>query len=638
MNKVLSLSLLLLSLAFFSAEAQERDMQKANKKFQQYAFVDSQQLYLKVANEGYESADLFGKLGDAFYFNADYAEAAQWYAKLVEKFPSETTPDQLFRYAQALRAEENYDLSKKYLTQYNERVADGEVYDSTVVAEARKGYMRGTYTVEKAGINSKGYSDFSPAYYGEKLLFASTRDTGTYTTRVHKWNEQPFLDFYTADLNDGKASNPQKLQGKINTPYHESSAVLSADGSTLYFTRNNYTKEQYKESKSGTNKLKIYQSKKDADGKWSEAEEVSFDSDDYTVAHPALSPDGKTMYFASDMPGSLGQSDLWKVAINDDGSFGIPQNLGSKVNTPGRENFPYVSANGNIYFSTDGRPGLGGLDVYVIDAQTNTMYNVGEPINSEKDDFSFIINEEDNTGFFATNRSNDPLDDDIYGFIKTGCESIVNITVIDKVSKEPLPGATVGIRDINNDLVESGEAVAPDALYVFDDPDCGSDYFARAEMEGYNTAEKHFMVPDTSTELNVTIELEPSVTEIPPGFDIGKLLNPILFDFDKSNIRPDAAVELAKVIEVLKEYPTLKIDVRSHTDSRGSDSYNLALSQRRNDSTIKYIIEKGGISPDRVTGRGYGETQLVNECSNGVDCSAAQHQLNRRSEFIVMED
>ena len=266
------------------------------------------------------------------------------------------------------------------------------------------------------------------------------------------------------------------------------------------------------------------------------------------------------------------------------------------------------------------------------------MYNVGEPINSEKDDFSFIINEDSNTGFFASNRANDPLDDDIYGFVKTGCESIVTVNVIDKTTQEPLVGAMVGIRNIDNELLESGEAVAPDATYVFDEPDCGSDYFARAEMEGYNTAEKHFMVPETSSNLTVTIELEPTITEIPPGFDIGKLLNPILFDFDKSNIRPDAAVELAKVIEVMKEYPSLKIDVRSHTDSRGSDSYNMALSQRRNDSTIKYIIEKGGISPDRLTGRGYGETQLVNECSNGVDCSAAQHQLNRRSEFIVMED
>ena len=345
MKKILSLTLLLF-IVFPSAQAQEKEMQRANKKFQQYAFVDSQKLYLSVANEGYESADLFGKLGDAFYFNADYDEASQWYGKLLEKFPEEATPDQIFRYAQALRAEEKYDESKQLIARYNERVTNdssGSVYDSTVVAEARRGYIRGTYSIEKLGINKVGYSDFSPAYYGEKLLFASTRDTGTFTTRVHKWNEQPFLDFYTADLSDGKASHVEKLKGKINTPYHESSAALSPDGNTIYFTRNNYTKEQYGQASTGTNKLKIYRSTKDKDGKWKEAEELPFDSDEYTVAHPALTPDGKTMYFASDMGGSLGQSDLWKVAVNDDGSFGVPENLGPKVNTPGRESFPFVS-------------------------------------------------------------------------------------------------------------------------------------------------------------------------------------------------------------------------------------------------------------------------------------------------------
>lgn len=638
MKRFLATALLaLLTLSF--TQAQEREMQRANKKFQQYAFIDSQQLYLRVADAGYESADLFGKLGDAFYFNAKYAKASEWYAKLVEKFPNEVTPDHYFRFAQSLRAEDKYAQSVEMIDRYNAIVSEEErlVYNETAVKENQMQFIPDSYTISKLGINAKGFSDFSPAFYGDgQILFASTRDEGSFSKKIHGWNKQPFLDLYTADVTKDSIFNPQKLDGKINTRYHESSAVISPDGNTMYFTRNNYTKDEYRKAASGTNKLKLYKSTKNANGKWQEAVELPFNSDEYTVAHPALNADGTMLYFASDMPGSLGQSDIWSAAINADGSYGEPENLGNLINTPGRETFPFMASNGDLYFSTDGRSGLGGLDVYVQEAETNEIHNLGKPINSDKDDFSFIVDQDSNTGYFASNRANDPLDDDIYSFVVNPCESQLIVKVIDKDSREPLAKAKIELRNTANDLLQTDETTAR-GEYNFIDKPCGENYFVRVIAEGYNVEEKRVSLPSDPKGTTVTFELVKTVTEVTPGYDIAKLLNPILFDFDKSYIRPDAAVELAKVIEVMKEYPQLRIDVRSHTDSRGNDAYNMALSQRRNDATIKYIVEKGGIDPDRLTGRGYGESQLLNDCGNGAQCTEAEHQLNRRSEFIVME-
>lgn len=642
MNSILRLLIILFVIAPISSlQSQEKLMERANKKFDQYEFVDSQKIYLRLAEEGYESADLFARLGDAYYFNADYANAAIWYERLVNSYAEETTPDQYFRYAQALRSEENYEQSKVMLDRYDQMLeADSRegMYGRADVEEARKGYIRGTYNLEKLRVNALGYSDFAPAYYGEKLLFASTRDSGSFTKKVHKWNNQPFLELYTTSRDGSEV--PVKLKGAVNSPYHESTAALSPDGNTLYFTRNNYTDNDYASDPNGTNKLKIYKSVKNEDGEWEEAMELPFNSNDYSVSHPSISQDGKILYFASDMPGTLGASDLWKVTINENGAYGEIENLGSKINTPGRETFPYISTDGDLYFSSDGRPGLGGLDVFVLDQDDATVYNVGEPVNSPQDDFSFIIDDSDNTGYFASNRGNDPLDDDIYSFIKEACESTVLIKVVDANTNEPLSGARISIRNEDNEVVATGETSGVDATYLFENPDCEENYFIRAELEEYATAEKSVSVPKESTDLEVTIMLEKAGFELEPGSDIAQSLNlnPIYFDFDKSNIRPDAAVELAKIIAVMKEYDDIRLDVRSHTDSRGNDTYNEALSERRNKSTINYIANEGGISRDRLSGRGYGESQLLNECSNGVECTAEQHQLNRRSEFIIMQN
>ncbi len=619
------LALFSLMLSATILHAQERNLKRANSKFDQYAFIDSQKLYLKVIESGYHSADLYSRLGDAYYFNANYEDAARWYKNLEEQYPQEINTDHYFRYAQSLRAIKQYDDSQKILAIYNNkiRLEKGEEY----VISQNEDYAPASYEIDKLLINAKGYSDFAPSYYGEKMLFASARDTGGLSKRRHKWNDQPFLDLYESD-----SVSVTKMRGGINTKYHESTAVNTADGNTLYFTRNNFTKGDYAKDKKGINRLKIYRSKKDSNDKWSKAEELSINSDEFTTAHPALSPDGKTLYFASDREGTLGSSDLWKVNLEEDGTLGTPVNLGGLINTSGRETFPFVASNGDLYFSSDGRFGLGGLDIYVRPINSEVVYALEKPINSSKDDFTFIINEIENTGYFASNRNNNPLDDDIYSFKRKSCEASVSIIVQDEKGNN-LEASEITFIDLDNKLIK--KAVLGATAYAFEEAICGTSYRVRGEKEGFATSEKQFTIPVKSDVQTIVLTLKETVTKLVPGKDIGKLLNPIVFDFDKSKILAPAKIELAKVIELMKQYPNLRIDVRSHTDSRGNGGYNLKLSERRNKETIDYIVQQG-ISRDRLSGRGYGEQMLLNDCGNISNCSEEDYQLNRRSEFIIV--
>jgi outer membrane protein OmpA-like peptidoglycan-associated protein len=350
------------------------------------------------------------------------------------------------------------------------------------------------------------------------------------------------------------------------------------------------------------------------------------------------------LYFASDMTGSRGQSDLWRVEVNEDGTFGSPENLGPKINTEARETFPFVTSENILYFSSDGHPGLGGLDVFATKLSylpySGKVLNVGRPINSEMDDFTYIISEKTRQGYFASNRSADPGDDDIYAFkenrrLPFDCIQAITGTVRDKITNELLAGATVRVIDENN--IEIGSSIT-DAQGDYEITlDCNQGNFVRASREGYIPSEEYLSPSDGKPRI-IDFYLEPETITAGYGDDLAKLLqlSTIYFDFDKWNIRPDAEIEIQKVIAAMEKYPSLKVKVNSHTDSRGPDAYNLWLSQKRADATVRYMISKG-IAPERLTGEGFGETLLINQCANGVRCSDADHELNRRSEFIIME-
>ncbi len=638
--------LLVLLLASSLLQAQQQQLHRANQAYEAYAFKPAQDIYRKVLDRGFESADLYKRLGNAYYFNAEYAEAANMYDSLIVKYESEAGADYFFRFAQALRSTGNNQLADSIMGRFaamSRNLADARATmfedDRDYMAEIEANSER--YAMDTFQFNSR-YSDFAPAFYKTGMLFSSDRDTGNLARYRHTWNQRDFLDLYEVNADSASRGTPVKLNG-VNTRYHESTSVVSPDGSTLYFTRTNLVNEKRAADEEGVVRLKIYRARL-IDGVWGEIEDLPFNNDSYSVAHPALSPDGKVLYFASDMTGSRGQSDLWRVVIKDDGTFSSPENLGPKINTEARETFPFVTSDTTLYFASDGHPGLGGLDIFAVKLAylsfEGKVLNVGRPVNSAMDDFTYIISDSTKRGFFASNRPGGEGDDDIYSFLETrplefDCVQAITGTVRDKITNELLVGATVRVIDENNN--EIGSAITDGEGKYKITLDCNQGNFVRASREGYIPSEEYLPASDGKPRI-MDFYLEPETIMAGYGDDLAKLLqlSTIYFDFDKWNIRPDAEIEIQKVIAAMEKYPSLKIKVNSHTDSRGPDAYNLYLSQKRAEATVRYMVSKG-IAAERVTGEGFGETRLINGCANGVRCSDADHEMNRRSEFIILE-
>jgi outer membrane protein OmpA-like peptidoglycan-associated protein len=617
-----------------------RIMEKADERYKQYSFSPAIDIYKKVLDKGYTSADLLKKLGNSYYFNAKYQEAAEIYKKLKATYPDQMSVEDVFRYAQSLKSVGEYDDAAKIMASFKEMTSSMVDYDEDYMAKIEKN--SGRYSVKQFPYNSK-YSDFAAAYYEEGLIFASDRDTGNFARYRHTWNARDFLDLYKVNADSISNNKVVKLGGEVNTRLHESTSVVSKDGSTMYFTRNNFFDGRKKKDEEGIIRLKIY-SAENIDGIWTNIVELPFNSDSYSVAHPMLSPDGKKLYFVSDMPGSLGESDIFVTEIIGDGTYGPIKNLGSNINTMARETFPFISTDGVLYFSSDGHQGLGGLDVFATkiayNDYTQPVVNVGRPINTPKDDFSYIYDPGDQTGYFSSNRDGGMGDDDIYEFVENeplmlDCIQEITGTVRDRISNEVLAGATVKIIDEENNEVSS-TITDSNGNYILE-LDCSKGNFVRASRDGYVPAEEYLPISDGKPKI-VDFYLERDLVTGGFGDDLAKLLqlSTIYFDLNKYNIRPDAEIEIQKVIVAMEKYPSLKIKVNSHTDSRGVDAYNLWLSQKRAQSTVDYMVSKG-ISSERLKGEGFGETRLVNNCANGVQCSEEQHQLNRRSEFIIYE-
>lgn len=624
-----------------SAFSQKKDIQKANKKFDKYAYIDAREIYLKVVEDGYESAQIFKNLGDTYYFNSDYSNAAKWYYKLVNQFPDETEPIYYYKAAQSLKSlgksQEAHDLLQDYLAKggtefvVNNYIDDPE-YLKSVIFDSRH------FAVETVAVNSPT-SDFGPAFYmNNRVIFASAGKT--VTPKFDDWTQEPYLDLFIADRNaNGELSSAVRIGGDVNTDYNESTPTFSKDGNTMYFTRNQILdgkKAFDKTTKFKTLKLAIYKATRAGENTWKNVVELPFNNDGYSVAHPALSPDEKRLYFSSDMPGSIGMNDIWFVDILANNTYGTPVNLGSTVNTGGRDSFPFISDNNNLYFSSDGRSGLGGFDIFVTSLDEKGMpgavQHLGEPSNSAKDDFGFIINEKDRIAYFSSNRSGNrgSADDEIY-LIRESCNITVKGIVFDETTKEPIADAQVSLLDDNNQLVNQTTS-GIDGTYSFI-AGCGIQYTVRGVKEDYTPYETTIKTPFVTGTVDVPIPLQRIGCD-PNDLNCILKLQPIYFDFDKSFIRPDAEIELAKILAALREYPQINIDIESHTDSRGNDSYNLALSERRAQSTLKWLVGKG-IDKKRLSAKGYGETRLINKCSNGVKCTAEEHQLNRRSMFII---
>lgn len=638
------LFLILISSSFLSTYSQQAKINSGDKKYDNYAYVDAIKTYEKVASKGYKSEDMFKKLGNSYYFNSDFEGAAKWYGELFA-LNTNLEPEYYYRYAQSLKSTGDISKANKLFDEFSTKSKNdtrAKFYKSDINYLDEIKTNSGRYKIEDAGVNSK-YSDYGSFVHNNKLYFASARDTGNFSQRKHKWTGEYFTNIYNADVNSetGNTTKVNKFKSAINTKFHEASPAFTKDGKTVYFTRNNYIDGKKGKDDNKITLIKIYKATLDEKNKWSNITELPFNSNNYSTGHPALSPDEKTLYFSSDMPGSIGQSDLYKVSINSNGGYGTPENLGNTINTEGKETYPFVTNENEIYFSSDGHPGLGGLDVFVAniedDGKISNVQNVGGDVNSPKDDFAYIIDTATRRGYFSSNKDGGQGSDDIYKFLETRrlkCIQELEGIITDSETGIILPGTKLTLFD--NQMAVKNSTVS-DGLGKYSFPvECGKSYNVRAEKPEYNTKELSVTIARTNGKTNLPIALEKATCKVTVGDDLGKCfgIKMIYFDLNKANIREEAALDLEKILVVLNDYPTMKLDIRSHTDSRASNEYNNILSDKRAKSTIKWLI-KNGVASDRLSGKGYGETQLLNKCSDGVQCTEEEHQINRRSEFII---
>jgi outer membrane protein OmpA-like peptidoglycan-associated protein len=631
-------------------ESKSKLVKRADEYFNKMWYAEAAKLYelaLKKNNEAY-TYDVLKKAGDAHYFNTDMQKAYKWYNILYENYESEMSSDYLFKYAHSSKGTGNYKRSKRLMKLYNRKLAGKKIEKNSELNEiVLDGLLRmdDRFDVKNINVNSK-YSEFSPMYYnGDEIVYASAKESSIFNTRRYKWNNQPYLDLYVAKVNEESQDlkNAIKFSNEINTKYHEASVAFSPDNKTMYFTRNNYGKK-LKRDKNGINNLKIYRSKK-INGEWTKADEVSFNSDDYSTGHPALSKDGKQLYFVSDMPGSIGETDIFVVDVLGDGSFSSPRNLGPEINTEHKEMFPFINEK-KLYFSSDGHVGLGGLDVFEVAFDDEVGFlevrNVGKPINSKKDDFSFIVNEDTQEGYFASNRAGGKGDDDIYSFktlqieeIPTNTNAISGI-VTELVGGDIMPNALVQLLDENNIKLKEMET-DENGSFVFEDLESDKRYVLKTTKGSYFDDTR-----DAATKNNEIVNVDVSMRKLNDMIavedGIRKLKTEMIhFNFDKSFIRKDASLELDKLVAVMNDSPNMVIKIESHTDSRGDAIYNKYLSDKRAKSTREYIIARG-IDPSRIESAiGFGEEQLLNGCDGSVRCTEEQHYLNRRSEFIIVD-
>jgi outer membrane protein OmpA-like peptidoglycan-associated protein/tetratricopeptide (TPR) repeat protein len=615
-----------LTLSFVMASgllsAQNKDTKVADKLFDRYEYVDAANEYLKLAQNGKGDTYVFKQLADSYYSIFNTKEAVKWYAKAVaQKQDAET----YYKYAQMLKSEGNYAESDKQMKQFASMVPNDQRAKAFTSNPNYLPTLKGQtklFDVSKSDISSDK-TDFGAVLTNDNsVYFSSARNT---SRRNSNWNEEPYLDLYKATYNSNGTISEAVAVSNLNTKWHDGPASVSADGKTMYygsesFNEKEYTKDKAKKSKFG--KIYLYKATFEG-GQWTNSKPLPFNNAAYDVRNPSLSKDGKTLYFSSNMPGGFGAEDIWKVTINGD-TYGKPENLGSKINTEANESFPFITEDNILYFSSNGKEGFGGLDVFKIDLnKASEVINIGAPINTEKDDFSFTYNTNKKVGFFSSNRTGN---DDIY---KADPVCAVQAIAVVKDAKTGIviEQAKVVLVDAKEKTV-GNQTTAVNGKAAFG-VNCNTAYSFQISKQGYESGVFGIAKTDGGE-----VVVEALLTPIMPIITEKEvILQPIYFEYDKSNITQEGAAELDKLVQVMNEYPTMVIFAKSHTDQRGSDRYNLNLSDRRAKSTVQYLVSKG-ISKERISGQGFGESEPKVTCDI---CTEEQHAQNRRSEFLIVK-
>ncbi|MEY3498995.1 MAG: hypothetical protein RL308_664 [Bacteroidota bacterium] len=605
--------------------AQNKDTQIADKLFKKLEFIAASEAYLKLVDAQKADGYVYRQLADCYYNIYNTKEAAKWFAKATEE---KQDSELYYRYAQMLKANGNYAESNKQMQKFAAMQPNdlrAKAFNENPNYIPRLLDQTKSFDLKALDINSDK-SDFGAILQDNTIYFTSARNP---SGKTYGWTKEPFLDIYKADLNeDGTITNSVPVK-ELNSKYHDGSVTISQDGNTIYFTSDSFRENSFEKDKA--NKLKLGRNNLFKatleNGKWTNITSLPFNSKDYSTGNPSLSKDGKTLYFSSNMPGSIGGVDIWKVAISETGSYGTPENLGKKVNTEGNESFPFITSEKVLYFSSDAKQGLGAMDVYSIDLKGNAdAKNVGKPVNSEKDDFAFTFNESKNIGFVSSNRNGN---DDILGLLPV-CNYEVNTIVTNLKTGTILADAKVSILDDKNNVIATEQSNAKGEVSY--KVECEKNYTIQAAKDGFES--NSFIVTKSnnkggSTKVDAALNpIEVIITETEV------ILNPIYFEYNKSNITQQGAFELDKLVQVLKNNDKLVIFAKSHTDNRGSDKFNLLLSDKRAKATVQYIISKG-IDTSRISGKGYGETEPKVDCKE--NCTEEEYSQNRRSEFLIVK-
>ena len=621
----------------FSGFSQQGKQKRADTLFNKFSFVKAAKVYRELIQNNYNKDYATRQLADCYSYLRDPKNASRYYKSVVKQ---KNVPVQYYySYAQSLRGMKKYKESQIWLQRYKDSggVVNANDFSKDVNFITSIFGAKQQYFLDRVRFNSK-YSDFGAFEHDGKVYFASSRDEGVSIKRLYGWNEQPFLDVYVTEVGTKRnVDHTGKVKGDINSIYHDGPVTITKDGSTMYFSRNNFNKDIEIKSKKGLTNMKIYRATL-VDGEWTNLEDLPINGDDFSTQHAALNSDDSKLYFASDRPGTKGGSDIWVVDIHSDGTLINLKNIGDAVNTESAEGFPFINNEGVLFFSSDGHTGLGLLDVFATikgedDGSIVDVINLGVPVNSNKDDFSFAMNANGITGYFASNRQGGRGSDDIYAFHR---EPVLHVegVITDAINTKPIANSVVTLYDENDQQVAYMET--DENGYYQINIDRNKDYKIIGSQKKYIDDYRTFSSKNIQTELTtITANLL-----LNPVQDVVKLaeLNTIYFDFDKHNIREDAALELDKIVNLMiNDYPEMVIRIESHTDSRGKLSYNDKLSIDRANATYEYLISKGVI-PERITEhQGFGERRLTNGCEDGENCEEADHQLNRRTQFIVVK-
>lgn len=615
----------------------------ADKSFEEFAYVEAIGLYEYAYEKDTTDNYVVKQLAESNRNVGNTEEVERWLKKLIDR--KVAIPEDIFNYSQALKSNGKYLIAEQWLKEYSDlRPEDGRVNLQVSLLEYIKFLMRDStnYEILNTSVNTIG-SDLGPAFYRDKLIFSST-SIGTKAGATYKWNELPFLKMYSANIGPyGDLNSVAPFAPKLKTAYHDGPASFDQKKDIIYVTRNSLVKGKTSKSRDGVVNLKIFIGKLE-EGDWKLTGSFKYNSDEYSVGHPSVNKDGTVLYFASDMPGGYGKSDLYFCVLAN-GQWSKPFNLGPKINTEGNELFLHISEDDVLYFASDGHGGLGGLDIYFSVPEQgifNSIENMGYPVNSSKDDFGLALDTTGVKGYFSSNRLGGKGDDDLYFLKIKSIPVIIRGVIKDRDTKDVLSDATVSvINEAGNTIASSITRI--DGQFEFE-VNKGQQYVINVVKEFYNENEVIIgtakLRPNDEAFSEIFLEQKMEEDDNSPApksmeEENGEALQVVEIDYinyelDKSDIQPDVMATLDKLIALLKEFPDLEIRIESHTDSRGSDDYNMLLSKKRAKAAFDYVVSKG-IDSKRLLYQGFGETRLLNNCANGVNCTEEQHEVNRRS-------